>query len=272
MSAPDKSYFYVDEAGDTTLFGRRGKPLLGTEGVSWCFMVGMAQIADPKGLRDRLNSLRGDLLGDPYLQSIPSIQPAAKKTARCFHAKDDCPEVREKVFRLLVDWDIKVQVGIRRKPTLIEEARLAQQLGVPWRADSVYDNMIKTLFKRPLHKANLNIIVFAKRGKAAREKALAEAIERAKINFERDTGIPADKPTKIIPAVPSESCGLQAIDYFLWALQRLYERGEDRYFSYLASHYRLIMDFDDQRSGKDYGTWYSDQNPLTKEKMMPVTS
>ena len=58
--------------------------------------------------------------------------------------------------------------------------------------------------------------------------------------------------------------------YFLWAIQRFYERDEARYFNYLAPHFRLIMDFDDKRSGKAYGTWYSDQNPLTSTKKMSV--
>jgi hypothetical protein len=30
------------------------------------------------------------------------------------------------------------------------------------------------------------------------------------------------------------------------------------------------MDFDDVRNGKWYGRWYSDTDPLTKEKIMPV--
>ena len=99
----------------------------------------------------------------------------------------------------------------------------------------------------------LNIIYFARRGKSGRQNALASAIQRAKDNFTRDTGIEVDRPTQVIPSVPSEEAGLQAIDYFLWALQRLYERGEDRYFNYLAPSYRLIRDFDDKRSGKEYG-------------------
>ncbi len=265
------AYHYVDEAGDLTLFGRRGKCLLGTEGVSLCFMVGVARIAAAREFRERLNELRHDLLADPYLQNIPSMRPGVSKTVRGFHAKDDCPEVRQAVFRLLVKWDIKVQVGVRRKDSLAKEARLARSKGILWQANSVYDNMVKTLFKPSLHKADRNVIAFARRGKSAREKALAEAIERAKANFERDTGMPSDRPTRILPSVPSESCGLQAIDYFLWALQRLYERGEDRYFNYLAPHYRLIMDFDDKRSGRTYGEWYSDQNPLRRGKIMPVT-
>ncbi|MGH9421525.1 MAG: DUF3800 domain-containing protein, partial [Thermoanaerobaculia bacterium] len=65
--------------------------------------------------------------------------------------------------------------------------------------------------------------------------------------------------------------GLQAIDYFLWALQRFYERREDRYFAPLAAHYRVVMDLDDTRR-KAYGEWYTDSNPLSMEKLKPVTS
>jgi hypothetical protein len=199
------------------------------------------------------------------------MSSGAKKTAGCFHAKDDCAEVREKVFRLLGGWNIKVKVGIRRKQVLVNEVRLKEGRGTPWNADFVYDNMVKTLFKNSLHSADENIIVFARRGKSARGKMLAAAIERARTNFARATGIAAKAPTKINASTPSESCGLQTIDYFLWALQRLYERKEDRYFNFLSEHYRLIMDFDDKRTGKSYGRWYSDQDPLTKEKIMPVT-
>jgi hypothetical protein len=31
------------------------------------------------------------------------------------------------------------------------------------------------------------------------------------------------------------------------------------------------MDFDDKRTGTGYGRWYSDQDPLDKGKIMPVT-
>ena len=259
--------FFVDEAGDLTLFGRRGKSLLGTEGVSKCFMVGMAHVFDVAALRAELGALHRDLLHDDYLKDIPSMRPQAGKTAKFFHAKDDCPEVRREVFKLLSRHDIKVQVGIRRKDRLIQEARAAYE---HWNPNRVYDNLVKTLFKRSLHKADLNVITFARRGKSAREEALRQAIRKAQDNFERDVGVVARRHTKVIPSVPSESHGLQAVDYFLWALQRLYERGEDRYFNFLAPKFRLIMDFDDKRSGKPYGAWYSDGNPLTREKMMPV--
>jgi hypothetical protein len=60
------------------------------------------------------------------------------------------------------------------------------------------------------------------------------------------------------------------VDYFLWALQRLYERREERFFLLLAPQYRLVMDLDDNRR-RPYGEWYSDYNPLSLEKIEPVT-
>jgi len=263
----ETAHFFVDEAGDLTLFGRRGKCLLGTEGVSKCFMVGIAQVVDPTALHNDLAALRRDLLKDGYLKYVPSMGLEAAKTAKFFHAKDDCAEVRREVYKLLARHDIKVQVAIRRKGRLIEQSRGNPR---PPNANSIYDDLVKSLFKRCLHKADQNVITFARRGKSAREEALRQAIRRAQENYERDMEIVSRRLTKVIPSVPSESHGLQAVDYFLWAIQRLYEKGEDRYFNFLASQFRLIMDFDDTRSGKSYGRWYSDADPLTKEKMMPV--
>lgn len=271
MNSPRVSHFYVDESGDLTIVGRGGKSLLGSEGVSRYFMVGVAHVPDPIALKKDMESLRRSLVSDPYLSGICSISPDAGKTARSFHAKNDCPEVRMAVYRMLAGHHIRVQIAIRRKERLLNIVRLANSLKVGWNPDTLYDDMVKTLFKRSLHKADENYICFARRGKSGREKALARAIERAKANFQRDTGIVSESPTQICSAIPSEQPGLQAVDYFLWAIQRMYERGEDRFFRYLSAHCSLIMDFDDKRSGKSYGTWYSDMNPLTLEKIKPVT-
>lgn len=63
----------------------------------------------------------------------------------------------------------------------------------------------------------------------------------------------------------------QIIDYYLWALQRLIERDEDRYFASVANQFSLIMDVDDQRA-KPYGRWYTANDPIKLEKKKPLTS
>jgi hypothetical protein len=49
-------------------------------------------------------------------------------------------------------------------------------------------------------------------------------------------------------------------------LQRLYERGEGRYWEYVASKAGLVHDVDDQREN-EWGVYYTKKNPLTTEKL-----
>jgi hypothetical protein len=257
--------YYVDEAGDLTLFNKRGHVIIGTQGVSRVFMVGVAYIPDPQLAHQKLENLRAELLADLYFKDVPSMQPQEKKTALCFHANDDLAEVRREVFKVLPEFGAKVLVAIRRKEYLVKIARLLQSRRSKISPNDVYDDLVKRLFKTNLHTAEENRIVFAKRGKVARQQALEEAIRKAKLNFERKTGISSERKTVIFSAYPSQYSGLQVIDYYLWALQRLFERREDRFFHLLAPGYRLIMDLDDTRK-KPYGEWYSDSNPLELKK------
>ena len=61
--------------------------------------------------------------------------------------------------------------------------------------------------------------------------------------------------------------GLQAVDYFLWALQRALEAKEDsdwRFWDTVQSKVRLVHDRDDNRKNS-YGVYYNPHNPLTPE-------
>lgn len=265
-------HFFVDEAGDLSLFDKKGRVIVGDEGVSNYFMVGVAELPNPERAAGLLNSLRVKLVADPYFKGVPSMSVEEGKTALFFHAKDDVAEVRREVFQLLPTLGASVHVAVRRKNHLVHEARFAHKLTGKRLEDSViYDDLIKRLFKNLLHKADENQIVFARRGKTDRFKALEAAIGRAKKNFENRWKKGIDRPTHIHSATPSQVAGLQVIDYYLWALQRMFERGEDRYFLLLAKNFRFIMDLDDTRN-KDYGEWYSDSNPLSLEKIRPLKS
>jgi len=79
--------YYVDEAGDLTLFNRRGHVIVGREGVSKVFMVGVAYLPDPRLAYLKLEKLRTDLLTDTYFRNVPSMQPKNEKTAVTFMQK-----------------------------------------------------------------------------------------------------------------------------------------------------------------------------------------
>jgi hypothetical protein len=70
-----------------------------------------------------------------------------------------------------------------------------------------------------------------------------------------------------IQAVPAATnpC-VQAADYFLWAVQRCFERREDRYLDFIWPRCRLIWDVDDQRKAK-YGVYYNQKNPLRGDSL-----
>ena len=266
------THYYVDEAGDLSLFNRRKQSIVGSPGVSHCFMVGVAELPNPEDAHHKLEELRSALLQDPYFASVPSMSPDAGKTALAFHAKDDLPEVRREVFKLLPTLGAKVLVAVRRKLVLAREARAILQLtGKKLSSDVIYDELVSRLFRDKLHRADDNRILFARRGKSDRNAALTAAIERAKRNFQLRWGKDANQPVKIGSAYPSDSPGLQLVDYYLWAIQRCFERNEDRFFKLLSPQYRMVMDLDDTRR-KPYGEWYTDANPFELAKMWPVTS
>ena len=52
------------------------------------------------------------------------------------------------------------------------------------------------------------------------------------------------------------------MDYFLWALQRFYERGEDRYLNLIWPKTAVVHDMDDTRDAK-CGVFYTQSKPLT---------
>lgn len=146
-----------------------------------------------------------------------------------------------------------------------------KSLGTKLQQNLIYDDLITRVFKNLLHKADVVHIAIARRGKAIREEALEQAINQAQKNFESQWKISSNSSIIIEPTYPSEVAGLQVIDYYLWAVQRCYERDDDQFFLPLASKYRLIMDLDDKRN-KPYGEWYGDGNPLTLEKLKGARS
>ncbi|WP_017296075.1 DUF3800 domain-containing protein [Geminocystis herdmanii] len=264
--------YYVDEAGDLTLFDKRGKVMLGKNGVSNTFMIGVVRLSNPILVKETLDKLRDNLLLDPIFKNISSMQPSAKKTALLFHAKNDHPQIRQEVFNILGQFEAKVQIAIRRKSELINYAKhLQEDKQEKLSEEKIYDSLVTLLFKNMLHQADENRIIFARLGTSERRESLANAIRNAKNNFNQKWGKNYDSPTIIDVKKSSEEVGLQVIDYYLWALQRLYERNDDSFFLPLALNYSLIVDVDDKRK-RWSGEWYSKKNPLTLEKIKPLIS
>lgn len=129
----------------------------------------------------------------------------------------------------------------------------------------LYDYLTGRLFKERLRQSNQYDIIFSKRGKSDRTNSLRQAIEFAPdmLRNQSDSrrNVLTDVHLNVSAATPKKHAGLQAVDYFVWALQRFYERGEDRYVSYLWRVFRLVHDIDDTREA-EYGVYYTEKKPL----------
>lgn len=261
-------YYFVDEAGDGSLFDRKGRIIAGREGCSSHFILGVLDVVDPVGLQNRLSDLHRQVLTDPYYAGVWSLKPERRKTALMFHAKDDIPEVRERVFRLLAAEQVRFFAVVRDKRGLARHVRNqnAQSRAYRYHPNRLYDEMVKRLFKNLLHKDAGYHVCFARRGSKDRTEALKKALEQARENFRRKWNISGTAPIEVSSCASHEHPALQACDYFMWALQRVYGKGEDRYLRFLWSKVRLIQDVDDRRKSP-YGVYYGDKTVLTAESI-----
>lgn len=243
--------------------------LIGSEGVSHTFMVGICELSDPVVADEKLRELRGTLLLDPYFRGVPSMRASARKTALCFHAKDDLPEVRREVFRLIHQFKPEMHVAIRRKAALLRASALLDDDRTRRRdANAMYNGLVESAFASLTIRDAKTRVLFARRGKSARNVALLTSIARAQAH--NSDGQHRHRPfVAITSGTPSEWGGLQVTDYLLWALQRLFERRETRYFESVAQFFRVIIDLDDHRNGP-LGARFEGGNQLSLETLLPV--
>lgn len=259
------AHYFVDEAGDGVIFNARGRILVGTEGCARHFIIGALQVQSPDALASELNALRASLLADPYFNGVESMKPARRKTAFAFHAKDDLAEVRREVFKLLLAHEMKFFAVVRRMDSVLTYVKQRNQRdeAYRYRPDELYDKTVARLFKNRLHVADNCNIVFARRGNSNRTQAFRAMLEMSKARFETQWNRSVESNIRVTASTPQHSVCLQAADYFLWALQRFYERGEDRFLQLMWPKVSLVHAVDETES-KPYGEYYTKKKPPFK--------
>jgi len=253
--------YYVDEAGDGVIFDSKGRVLVGTGKVQDYFTVGMVECWTMDSLTADLADLRAQLLADPYFKGVPSMQPEAKKTAIFFHAKDDLPEVRREVFKVLERHDFSFYAVIRTMSAVARRVKERNERDPTYRyrPTELYDSAVRRLFDKKLHTRPAFEVVFASRGKA-RTQALREQLLKAQTQSSKAAGTYSKAAINVRAMLAEQHAGLQMADYCLWALQRLFTKGEDRFLSLIWPKVGLIVDADDV-SENPYGTYNTSKRP-----------
>lgn len=253
-----KVYCFVDESGDPIFFNKKGKDLVSSGDASPVFIVGYLEIEDPGMISKILNKLKEEIRNDEYLKSIPSVS----KSLLHFHAKDDCPEIREKIYKAVKEIELKTFVIVARKDTHQFVNKFKGN------AASLYEHLVEKLFENRLHLYSDIDIYFSKMGNIVREKNMKSSIEKATNIFMKKWGRKVESNVRIFIQEPSQIAGLQIIDYLLWAVFRVYVKGEMRYYDFIKEKYSLIVDiFDTKKYPKIF---YSKDNPLDINKISPL--
>jgi hypothetical protein len=282
---------FVDEAGTPTLFHESGRVIVDTFGCSRFFILGKLEVENPAALAGKLAELRQQMLADPMFTGTESFRPERKKTAVAFHAKDDLPEVRFRVFDLLRQFGNQLRfyavVCDKFKFHEAEAAKRAAQPSYRFNENSVYDSLMRELFGKLHRLADHYEVCVAKRGNSPRNEAIKTALGHAEADFEQKFGFRRSQPeawTITVQSSKDNPC-LQAVDYFLWALQRFYEVKwnaaskqphldsntglkirEDRF---LNAVWPQVGEIHDLHFGQSHGTLFTARNPLKLAERFP---
>ena len=279
---------FVDEAGTPTLFHESGKIIVDTFGCSRFFILGKLEVENPAALATKLTTLRQQMLADPMFAGTESFKPERKKTAVAFHAKDDLPEVRFRVFDLLRQCgdQLRFYAVVCDKYELHQQeaAKRAAQPGYRFNENSVYDFLMRELFGKFHRLADRYEVCVARRGNSTRNDAIKTALAHADADFEKKFSIRRNEHAITVHQSKDNPC-LQVVDYFLWALQRFYEVKwnaatkqpqldaktglvirEDRF---LNAVWPQVGEIHDLHFGPAHGTFYTNLNPLTLANRFP---
>jgi len=244
---------FLDEAGDTTFYKKGKIDIVGTNGVSKSFMLGMVQFNTPiEPIRAKVVELQRAVINDAYFAEIPSIQKKINRGGFYFHAKDDVPEVRKLFYDYINSLDCHFEAVLGRKSVALYQSKHNGK------ENEFYADLLSHLLDNKLGVEDRIVLNIAARGKTTKNKTLESALQKATA---RDVQVLKNSnQTRVTFNVQNHYTEplLNIADYFCWSIQRLFERGETRYYNYLKNKVSSVKDL------YDNNTIYSPFNPLTK--------
>jgi hypothetical protein len=269
IPSPEKIHRFLDEAGDTTFFGKGRVPILGQDGVSLCFGLGMVKFAAPVAeVRGQVETLCRAVEADDYLNRIPSVVKRIQAGGFFFHAKDDSPEVRERLFKWIRETDCSLEMVVGRKiPALFARKHNG-------RDSEFYADLLSHLLKNILKLGQRQVINIAERGRTTRNHVLELAMAKARERFAKIQDA-AEISSEVVFNVqnPRTESLLCVPDYLAWTVQRVFERGETRHYDFMRERISLVVDLYDAEQNEGSLNCYTPKRPLTAENKigLPVS-
>ena len=266
---PEVYHRFLDETGDTTFYGKGRKLIVGQQGVSLSFSLGIVRVDRPLDeVRREVRALQKQVEADPLLNTIPSVQRRIASGGFFFHACKDTPDVRTVLLHYLRDLPCEAELVVARKiPALFEKQQHERE-------EELYADLLAHLIKSRLKREGTLVLNVAERGSSTRDKVLTGALRLATERAAKKWGGENLRARVVFNVqTPRTEPLLTVSDYLCWAVQRVFEQGDVRHYNYLAEKIRLVVDLYDCEKYEGSRNFYDKRNPLTAEnKIGPLVT
>lgn len=261
------SHRFLDEAGDPTFF-KKGRILaVGEPGISLAFSLGMVKFnGDLQPIRAGIRRLQDEIAKDSYLNTIASVAKKVSGGGFYFHATDDSPEVRERMFRFIQSLDCSLEMVVARKiPTLFAKKHHNKD-------SEFYADLLSHLIKNKLKLGQRLVLNIADRGVSTRNMNLELALSKAHERFRKKWSAGEIQSSVVFNVqTPRTEPLLCAADYLCWSVQRVFERGEMRHYEFIREKVSLAVDLYDTAKYEGSRNYYTRERPLTAQnKLSPL--
>ena len=260
---------FLDEAGDTTFLGKGKKLIIGEPGVSLAFGIGMVKInRNLSEVRDEVNELQQQVQGDKYLNIIPSVRRKIGNGGFYFHATDDPPEVRQLMYKYIQALDCSMEMVVARK---ISGIFMRQHNS---KETEFYADVLSHLIKNKLKAGQKFVLNISHRANSTSNRNLENALRKAKGRAIKKYAR-QHLTSEVVFNIQNHRTEplLNIADYLCWSVQRVFERGETRYYDFVRDKVSLVVDIYDDKGYRGSKNYYRRDNPLTaKNRIRPPSS
>ena len=254
---------FLDEAGDATFYakGRGGHlPIIGQDGVSKSFMLGMLRFDDDLGIiRKMILDKQQAVEESLYYQKVPSVVKRVQKGGFYFHANEDLPELRKEFFDFIQSLNCSFQGVMGQKDVEIFEKKHNGK------KSEFYADLLSHLISDGLVGQPKTVLNIAELDNSTKLHNLHFALEKARNRLAKSTptGREVGNVQFNINKFKDEPL-LSVADYFCWAVQRVFETGETRFYDFISKKIERVVDLYNKKGGIAAALTFDRQNPLTE--------
>jgi hypothetical protein len=233
-----KQHYFLDEAGDPCFYGKGKTIIVGQQGVSLYYLLGMVQFeGDLQPIRNQVIQLQQEITSNPYFAGVGSIEKKKQQRGFYFHATDDVPEVRKLFFDFIKSLNCSFEVVVAAKiPGLYVKKHNANQ-------KEFYADLLSHLLHEKLTIDKRLVLNIADRNTSTRQDNLELGLKKAIARFTKQNPTSIINPNVVFNVQNQLTEPLLNIaDYLCWSVQRVFEKGETRFYNYIKDKIKVVAD------------------------------